>query len=529
MTISDASSRSSFPGDGTADVRTTDFSVFNVTEMEVWLVEDDGTESLLTAGVDYTAVARTPLPGLVDITPDAAIAVDDTWIALRKTPDTQGISYGSTDDFPSASHEQGLDRAAMRALERSGDIVRCMRLSALDEPEDMELPRKALRLGMLSAYDDTDGKPTCVDPSVLVADGFTVTAKAKELLDDLTEAAMRTTLAVPENNADVDRIGAGTIANIWSASAAKGWYYATDTQRLYYSNGTAWKMVTLGQFARASWPSPSVAGRVNLDTTFFQAFYDNGSADKPIRNLPPDYREGCNVTYASATTFTAPIGAFRDSADEINLILATALTKTVNTSGDWGAGANGNAFGLTSPAPASAWRRVFLIGKDDGSIDVGCDASDSAANLRSDSGYDYYKRIGWIYLDGSKQLISSYVTGDWTWWSVPQTAHTDAGDQDYTAGSQISYAMVPPSVVARGLVAHENLSGVAILLAGDQSCGVPSATATPIGAFVTGGQPVYYDLPINSSNQVYVRTSAGETTIKIHIDVHGWFDDRLAA
>jgi len=500
---------------------------FADTDLVVTIRDDTtGVDTLQTISTHYTATTPSPAPGTGTVTFVTAPASGETVVIERAVPLTQQIDYVEDDSFPASSHEEALDRALMHAQERKSDVDHTPKFPASDPAASIgDFPSSIARASGYAGY-DTDGKPTVYSAAVSMTG---VSPFMETVLDDADAATARGTLVVAQADPNMDRIGSGGDSGKWNPGVYDGVYFARDTRRVYVSYSGAWYEMTLAHFARASLPAAAAAGQKYLDTTLFGLWYDDGANLKPIRHLAPGYRDGCHVAYASATTFTVSVGAFRDSADLANLILASALTKTVNTSGDWGAGASGNAFGLTSPAPTSAWRRVFLIGKDDGSVDVGCDAASNAANLLSDSGYDWYKRIGWIYLDGSKQLISSYVTGNWTWWSVPQIAHNDTGDQDYTAGNQISFVMVPPSVVARGLVAHTNLTGVAILLGGDQSCAAPQAAANPIGAFVTGGQPVYYDVPVNNSNQVYVRTSAGETTIQIDIDVHGWFDDRLVA
>lgn len=82
--------------------------------------------------------------------------------------------------------------------------------------------------------------------------------------------------------------------------------------------------------------------------------------------------------------------------------LTSSLTKGIDAA--WAEGSGGGfPSGLT--LAADTWYRVFLIMKQDGTIDAGYDTnSDASALLADATDYVYYKRIDWVLTDGSMQI-----------------------------------------------------------------------------------------------------------------------------
>jgi len=137
-------------------------------------------------------------------------------------------------------------------------------------------------------------------------------------------------------------------------------------------------------------------------------------------------------------------GECRDSTNTYNMILGSTLTKQIDAS--WASG--NNAGGLFSGSVGnSTWYHVFLIRRDDGTIDAGFDTSVSAANRPA--GYSTYRRIGSVLTNSSANIIAFTQNGDQFLWNSYTTDKSGA----FTAGAWTAYtASVPTGVVVDAIV-----------------------------------------------------------------------------
>ncbi len=525
--ISTAYAPEQYVGNGSTVAFAVDWPYFANSDLVVTLRDDAaGTDALQVIGADYTASTPSPTPGTGTVTFVTAPPSGQTVIIERATPLTQSLDYVEGDSFPSKSTEDGLDRGLLHDQERKDDMERTPAFPATDPVASRgDLPDSATRLSKYAGY-DAESKPIAIAGA---AGDVTVSAFMETVLDDGSAAAARATLGALYNGASVERCGAGVDASKWAAATNSGFYYATDTHRLYYSNKSAWFQIGLELYAQDSLPGAATAGRRFLDTSRYQPWYDDGSNLQPIRHFPTGHKHGCSVAYATATTFIAQVGGFRDSSDVTNLTLASALTKTVNTSGVWVAGADGSAFTEAAPTTVSTWFRVFLIGKDDGSVDVGCDSSATAANLLAESTYDWYIRIGWIWLDGSEQLVAWTLQGDdeWNHWDAGMVIVADAGDVDYSAGVQVACAAAPPNTqVLCGETWGVTLADYAVMGHGDVSIAQPADVTHPIADF-EGSHHQQRMIFLNGSSEFYVRTI--DNAARLYMSAYAWRDNRQAA
>lgn len=111
-------------------------------------------------------------------------------------------------------------------------------------------------------------------------------------------------------------------------------------------------------------------------------------------SLPVRFRSGGALTVATNMA-TVSAGAWRSASNDSDILLAASLSKVLQTSGIWGAGAGANGL-FSGTAATSTWYHVFVIRNDaTGTIDVGFDTSAVAANRPS--GWTAYRRVGSIF------------------------------------------------------------------------------------------------------------------------------------
>lgn len=115
----------------------------------------------------------------------------------------------------------------------------------------------------------------------------------------------------------------------------------------------------------------------------------------------------------------ASTGECRDSADGVNIVLASSLTKRADAS--WVAGDNqgGLSSSLTLSADTTYYAFAIVVA---GVSDVGIDTSVTAANLVTDHSATAYRRIANILTDGSANLSRIDHIGE-----ILQTVHVQDG------------------------------------------------------------------------------------------------------
>jgi hypothetical protein len=196
MTISVVTVKDSFAGDDTDTDRTTVALYYGTSDLVIYEVVDD-VASLLHAGVDYDAALSGELPSVATITPAAAIPTGTTWVAYRNQDDVQDTDYITGGNFAAASHEEALDKRAMRTADLAFHTPRTLRLHPTDEDGDMVLPRKAARLSNLLQFDSVTGLANVVSTDVLVPGSWAVGAYGEALLESATQAEGRALMPYP--------------------------------------------------------------------------------------------------------------------------------------------------------------------------------------------------------------------------------------------------------------------------------------------------------------------------------------------
>jgi len=159
----------------------------------------------------------------------------------------------------------------------------------------------------------------------------------------------------------------------------------------------------------------------------------------------------------------------------------------------------------------STWYAVYVVGKtSDGSINGQLVPYGTAFAFES-GGWDVRHRTGWVYNDGSGNLLNFYQYG--------RNHHLNLGIADLAGGSSASFAAVTLSVPPSGVhEAHIFFAG----LTSNFSLSLDGTNVWNTGGTLTGANFIAR-VPINSSKQIWYRRDAGAGTLDI--DTVGWIDN----
>lgn len=171
---------------------------------------------------------------------------------------------------------------------------------------------------------------------------------------------------------------------------------------------------------------------------------DAGTGDVTVRNsLFPGAIYGFKLAWASNATVTIAAGACRSSDDTLNIITTSNLTPNLGNSG-----ANGLDTGSEA---ANSFYAVFVIADSTGVNSPAALFSLSATSPTLPSGYDKFRRIGWVGNNASSNISLFTQRGSgpdrWYNWALnrnPTLALSGGSATSFTAVSLNS--VVPPGI-----------------------------------------------------------------------------------
>lgn len=227
-------------------------------------------------------------------------------------------------------------------------------------------------------------------------------------------------------------------------------------------------------------------------------------------------------------------GSCRDSANGTNIDLSTAITKGINV--DWVEGTSQGGFPSGLTIANTTWYHVFVILKDDGTVDGGFDTSLTAVNLLTDAtDYTEYRRIGAALTDGSANIIAFLQQpGGYFMWDAPpldvddSSSLTTAESRTISTPLGVKVGALLNVLVSRGAGGDD---ADVYISSPDQADGTPSKTASPLATMapridsnplIAGGMvgPVWTD----TSSQI--RTDGSTNLDLLRIATVGYIDPR---
>lgn len=172
MTVSTTLSRVIYSPGGSVTEFAVPFPFFDADDLVVTeRVIATGAESTKVLNTDYAVSGGAGASGTVTAASPPPATVQ--WVIRRVTPKTQEIDYVENDPFPAATHEEGLDRAAMRIMDMQEQLDRAPKFSISDPAASIgDYPNSVTRAGKVFVF-DTAGKPSVtaladLDPAALL-------------------------------------------------------------------------------------------------------------------------------------------------------------------------------------------------------------------------------------------------------------------------------------------------------------------------------------------------------------------------
>lgn len=227
------------------------------------------------------------------------------------------------------------------------------------------------------------------------------------------------------------------------------------------------------------------------------------------------YVQGLDVDVATATTLTVGAGQCRDSSNAYDIAIASQLTINCATNG---------ALGLDSGSLANnTWYAVLAIGSstldNDGSVMV----STSATAPTMPSGYDVFRRIGWVRTDGSAQLRECHISGNGhdrlTMWDPVLTALTNGTATTFT---DIDLSGVMPSTSTVAYLNYKFTPASAGNLAEFRANGSSATTVMGVtgGANLNAGQ-----LMVNTDSSQVIEYKVANGADDLDMTIVGYVDN----
>jgi hypothetical protein len=270
-------------------------------------------------------------------------------------------------------------------------------------------------------------------------------------------------------------------------------------------------------------PLVTIDGQTRINTTTNSLEYYYNSMWNSVPKLPAGYINGLVLGFQSGTLNVFP-GSCTSFDGTTACVLSSAIGKNLGPvwveGGTPGATLGGRAAAV--PWVASAWYRVFLISKSDGTSDVGFDTSATALNLlatAASAGYTKYRRIGWVQ--------AGLISGSIATFSVVNNKYSRPGSALATSST---LSTSPTAYNAIGLPL--NVIGIFGVILDGSGAGVryanmnPLVTANQLNFDVSAnGSPVSatVEVKIGNTNAVNVYFSGGN--IIWSMNQMGWIDD----
>lgn len=150
----------------------------------------------------------------------------------------------------------------------------------------------------------------------------------------------------------------------------------------------------------------------------------------PIVNAGVKYVNGLEIAKTAAKVISMAAGAARNSTDENDIVLSTAVSINGAT-----VGANGVD---VAAIVLSSFYAVYVIGDSTKYESTAGLLSLSATTPNLPGGYDMYRRVGWVLTDGSANILQFWQYGE----GQERQYYYDVGISELSAGSSATFAEI---------------------------------------------------------------------------------------
>ncbi len=291
-------------------------------------------------------------------------------------------------------------------------------------------------------------------------------------------------------------------------------------------------------------------GDVRYNTDLRQLEWDVGGEYLPIYVAAPGAVTGCSINAGdapTATTFTVLSGAVNETSASGGAVTRGVLVRNnVNKIiAPWSAGLGGGCLATTGIPVHSGieWWGIFVLWDDNNTYDIGADLSPTGANILTDSGYTYARRIGWMQTTSAARTAIVGFRQDALGNYSQNSATVAAEVTGLVAGTQYTVSgLAPPNVAVDVVVQTSRDSGSTTTLYGavGRTSGfvrTPSSTDYDMKMrnFSASGSQAETNIRMRFTEGVVVRNAygfylkfAGPATCDFQVSCRSWLDDRTA-
>ncbi len=213
--------------------------------------------------------------------------------------------------------------------------------------------------------------------------------------------------------------------------------------------------------------------------------------------------------------------------------LKTTLRKDLEST--WVVGDNQGGRASSVALVDDTWYHLFVIKKADGTVDAGYDTAVNAANLLTDTGYTYYRRVASLYyIDSTSKVRAFYhdLNSDY----FLNAEYVSHGSFAVAASPAVTtrtlLKCVPPGLVVRGdfWVSGTHGTQISQLQFWDGALGATAPTfafklLSPIGEIIAAQIPLISD----NAQKVYCQETNATTASTGTIYCRGYHDSRWTA
>lgn len=240
------------------------------------------------------------------------------------------------------------------------------------------------------------------------------------------------------------------------------------------------------------------------------------SVNLPIVNAPYLEVDGLQIAVVDDETATVQTGRARNSTNENDIILETAVTlNNLNN------GLNGLDTGTVA---ASTLYSLYLVGDSTNTNDAGVVMSLSASAPLLPVGYDMYRKIGYLRTDGTSDFLLGYWSGSGRerifMYDAPIATAITAGAS--TTDAAVSLATFVPAVAGLPVYMFYDLTPAAasriLTLKPYGAVGAPFTVTSQVTAVhMTGIALVQAQLLVGVPNLEYIWSAGGGDAVALNV------------
>lgn len=227
MTIAKTASRKQYSGDGATVAFSFPYRFFDDADLNVYLLDASGVETLQTLTTHYT-VSNTDTESGGTVTMVTAPASGETLTILREVAFTQSVDYQNNDAFPAETHEDAIDRLTLLVQQLSERLDRALTLTASDAAS-VDIPYS--RASKYLAFDASKNPIAATAPE----GGNVVSAFMATVLDDASASDARATLGATGTADLIDETNARR--SVLTTGAADAYALAAPSTVTAYASG----------------------------------------------------------------------------------------------------------------------------------------------------------------------------------------------------------------------------------------------------------------------------------------------------